>query len=140
MNKLTVDLDEVNALAQTSKEIVLKPNAEVALLALLEIKARVDTAIDRAKYMIDQEAQKISCDWRSITSDHLKVRRKQTGAIFEITNPETLPADMLKEYKRTALDTAQVTAYIETNDRLPDGVGYRERGYMIDIKADGVEI
>jgi hypothetical protein len=23
---------------------------------------------------------------------------------------------------------------------LPDGVGYRERGYMIDIKADGVEI
>lgn len=139
--KITIDTDEVKKLTTDSKNILLSPEAENSILALLDIQEQIELAIDEAKKSIEEEALKLNPNFSSVKSDKVKVFYRAYGARFLIDESklEQLPVDFYTKVTKISANTKAIEKYEKENETVPDGVIETERKKSISISKIGAK-
>lgn len=96
--KITIDTKELAKLTSDGKDIFLKPEAEKALLKLLEVQELVTQAIDSAKDELEKSALAVDPNFKSIQGDSVRVYYRAFGSRFYIDEAviEQVPAEIYK--------------------------------------------
>lgn len=92
---IVVDIDDLGKLVHDGSDIVMQPAAENALLALLDLQARVERAIECAKKVIEQQALAYNPNFTGVRSDRIKVGYQYSGAKYELNQEQITRPDRL---------------------------------------------
>lgn len=90
--------------------------AEKSLLSLLEVKKQVDDIYNEVRESLKQNIQNEGLDF--VEGDLIKASVYQTGSRYNLINKEKCPPEVLD----IKLSPSAVDAYLENNDKLPEGV------------------
>lgn len=131
-NKLTVtiDMEHVMQLAEDGKDLVFNPNAEAAILQLLELQNTIDSLINMVKNGITIQALDYNPAFTSVTGDKIKATYSAAGAKYgvnfnEVKHPR---APFFNRKVTYSLDTKLVEKFeMKHKGRLPVGVYKRDR-------------
>lgn len=131
--KIIVDLEELKQLAQDSRQLFLKPDGEEALLRLLELQELVNEAVDQAKGILEQEAQKLNPNFSCIKGDNLTVHYRYFGPKYELDEQllQGLEPDLYTTRSNYSVNTKKVEAALKVTGELPNGIVERERAKRI---------
>lgn len=133
---VTVDMRQIDHLVQRGAEIVMQPEAEEALLTLLELQTKINNAVAEAKRAIEQKALEFNPNFASVQASKLKVGYQYFGARYLVDTSliDKLPKDMYKEKISYSVVPKAVEQYVKTNNSLPLGILERDRAKRITIK------
>lgn len=112
---ITIDLDKLNKLKE-AKDFTSNREVETSLLSLLEAKKQVDTVYDEVRDALKQSVQKQGLQF--LEGESVKVTLSQSGSRYELVSPQACPPEVLE----VKLNPKAVDAYLENNNKLPDGV------------------
>jgi hypothetical protein len=135
-NKITVDLDDLGKLVYDGANIVMQPEAEQALLELLELQERVAGAVTAAKRAIEEKALAYNPNFTSVQASRIKVGYQFFGGRYSIDESKLskLPKDLYKTKTTYSPDSKAIDKYAKDNGKLPLGIVERERTKSIVIK------
>ncbi|MFA5768333.1 MAG: hypothetical protein WC871_02195 [Bacteroidales bacterium] len=130
---MKIDIEKLADLVAKSDEIFLTPAGEKHLLKLLEIKNQVDMAIDAAKLVLEQAAQKLDPNFSSIQGDKIKVSYRHFGAKYYLDEPsiDQIDPELYKVIKRYSVNAKAVEDWAETHKGMPAGIKEVERKKQI---------
>ncbi len=117
-----IKLKDIELLVEGAKDLTLNPKAEDSLIALLDLKDKVDELVEQAKSMILDEGRKKYKDLKSITASNLKLSVRYFGDKYDTQDPE-----FRKEIVSTRVDSTKIEKYLEENGKLPDSVMSKAR-------------
>lgn len=131
-----VDTDDLQKLVVQGSKIVTSPEAEDALMKLLELQHTVDAAIVEAKKQIENTALAYDPNFTSVQSDKIKVGYRVFGAKYSIDPAylEKLPAELYKTKVSHSADTTAIDRFIAEKGALPLGINPMPRAKQITIK------
>ena len=101
---------------KTCSDFATNREAEKSLLGLLEAKKQLDTIYDEVRESLKQNIQNEGLDF--VEGDLVKVSIYQTGFRYKLVNKEECPPEVLD----IKLNPSAVDAYLENNNKLPEGV------------------
>jgi len=116
---ITIDFDKLNKL-KAAKDFATNREAELSLLSLLEAKKQLDTVYDEVREALKQNIQKEGLQF--VEGESVKATISTTGSRYKLVNQETCPPEVLE----VKLSPKAVDAYLENNNKLPDGVSELE--------------
>lgn len=117
-----IDKAQIVQFASIGEKLVLKRDAEEALIQLLDLKDYIDTVVEDVKLKIAEHATTVYPDWKGVIGDKLKAIYRTYGDKYETDNPE-----FTKQIVSTRIDSARIDSYLEEHGELPDGVREKER-------------
>ncbi len=117
-----IKLKDIELLVEGAKDLTLNPKAEDSLIALLDLKDKVDELVEQAKSMILDEGRKKYKDLKSITASNLKLSLRYFGDKYDTQDPE-----FRKEIVNTRVDSSKIENYLKENGKLPDSVMSKAR-------------
>jgi len=136
--KITIDTSNVQALVKRGKDIFLEPQAEDALLQLLELQDSIDEAIKTAKEELIEAGLKRNPNFSSIRSDRLKIMYRAYGQQYFVdeSNLDKLPADFYTKKKKIwyTVNTKAINQQLKETGKLPLGIVEVERTKQISLK------
>ena len=134
-NQLVINYDDINLLVQGSKAVTLNPHGEEVLIKLLELKDKVEMAIDQCKSIVGVAMADIDPDLSSVSSDNLKVMNRVYGSKYYLDENliEFLDPKFYTEKKSYSLNTSEVDKEIKENGNLPNGISLINRQKTVSI-------
>lgn len=138
--QLIIDTDKISQLVEKSGEIMLSNEGEEYLVKLLKLQEQVEEAVKQAKKAIEDSALAISPNFKSITSDSVKISYRAYGARFKIDESYIgeIPRHLYETKTTYSVNTKEVEKYAEEHG-LPRGIVEPERQPQISIKLKEVE-
>lgn len=137
--KLTIDTDNLVKLTKNGSQIILEPTAEEAIIKLLEVQHKVESALEELKEQIAEEGIKYDPNFKSVESDNLRIWYRFYGSKYSIDAGRIgeLPKHLYSEKKRYYPNAGEVDKYVEEHGELPLAIIERERSkkLSIDVKA-----
>jgi hypothetical protein len=127
---VSIDMNHVMQLAEDGKNLVFNPNAEEAILQLLELQNAIDSVISMVKNGITDQALAYNPAFTSVSGDKIKATYSAAGAKYGVDfNKVKHPRAPFFNRKVTySLDTKLVEKYeMKHKGRLPVGVFKRDR-------------
>lgn len=140
MEKIVIEVEDLGKLVEQGSNIVATPDAEAALVKLLQAKIQIEAAIKRASKIIEEKALELNPNFSSIRSDLVKVFYKAYGSKYAIDESKVhfLPKEVLKTKISHTVDTKALETFAkEHNGNLPDGIIVKERKKSISISLVG---
>lgn len=133
---INVDTEDLQKLVVQGSKIITSPEAESALMKLLELQHLVDIAITDAKSQIEKTALEYDPNFTSVQSDKVKVGYRVFGAKYSIDPAllEKLPAELYKTKVSHAADTVAIDKFVAEKGSLPLGINPMPRAKQITIK------
>lgn len=133
---INVDTEDLSKLVQQGSQIITSPEAEAALMKLLELQHVVEIAIVEAKMRIEESALAYDPNFTSVQSDKVKVGYRVFGAKYSIDPAllEKIPAELYKTKVSHAADTKAVDEFVAEKGALPLGINPMPRAKQITIK------
>jgi len=126
---ITIDLDKLNQLKE-AKNFSDNSELETSLLSLLEAKKQVEAVYDDVKEALKKNVQNQGLQF--LEGEIVKVTISQTGSRYKLIDPNSCPPEVLE----VKLNPSAVDAYLENNNKLPEGVSELEvRSTSIRITA-----
>ncbi len=119
---ITINKGDIVRFSTIGAKLVLKKDAEDALVQLLDLKDYIDTVVEEVKAKITEGATQVYPDWKGVVGSKLKAIHRYYGDKYETTNP-----DFQKQIISTRVDSTRIDSYIEENGVLPEGVTEKER-------------
>lgn len=133
-NSLVVKINpaEIATLQQDGKSIVFNPNAEDAIIRLLEIQKEVDGAIEWLKSEIERQALEFNPNFSAIKGERLKVNYSASGAKYKDNGGAKFHSSKFWKKKITWMpDSKAIDAYRAKYYRLPVGISEVSRNKTI---------
>lgn len=112
---INIDLDKLNELKE-AKDFTSNREVEISLISLLEAKKQLDTVYDEVRDALKTNVQNEGLQF--LEGERVKVTISQSGARYELVSPQACPPEVLE----VKLNPKAVDAYLENNNKLPDGV------------------
>ena len=112
---IKIDLDKLNQL-KAAKDFTSDSEAETSLLSLLEAKKQVDLVYDEVREALKQNIQNDGLQF--VEGERVKVTLAQSGSRYKLIDKDKCPPEVLD----IKLSPKAVDAYLENNDKLPEGV------------------
>lgn len=136
---MEIKIENLNQLVADADKILIQPEAEKVLIELLNLQDQIEQAIKTAKLTIEKKALEINPNFKSITSNNLRVNYRQYGAKYRIdeANFSYLPPNFYKESKRYDVIAEEVEKWCETNKGLPVGINEIERPKSLSFTIKG---
>ena len=135
--KITVDLDKLKQLTAEGENILVKPEAENALVQLLDLQQKIEEAIETAKLNIEKKALELNPNFQSVQSDRIKVYYRAYGAKYYIDESQMhlAPRELYEVEEKVAykIDANKVEKWIKEHDAMPAGINEVERKKSISI-------
>lgn len=143
-NKLTIVIDPMalDVLKDDGGKLVLKPEAENAIVTLTKWQQQVEQALQYVKDAIEAAGLTYDPAFTSVQGDSVKVSYQETGAIYayDDTKIRRYNAPIFKTKMVRTLDSAAVSEFEERNNgRLPQGVFKPKRRKNIVIRVAKTE-
>lgn len=133
---LTVSINPATLVkvAEDSREIVINPGSEKALLKLLAIQREVNDAVEAVKSEIERRALEFNPNFRAIKGERVKITYSASGAKYRATG-EALRHSPKYWQKRTtwSLNTKALDEHLARRGNLPAGIASVERKKTIRI-------
>jgi len=135
MNELTIRYTDLELLVQGSKSITIHPQGEQLLIQLLELKEKVDKAIEDAKSILKVAIEEVDPDLTSISSDNVKVMHRVYGLKYSLDNNliDQLDPKFVKKKVSYSPNTKEIDNEIGTNGTIPNGVIINDRNKTVSI-------
>lgn len=136
---ITIDPMALDVLKREGGELVLKPDAEKAIMAISQWQQQCEAALDIIKTAIEAAGLTYDPHFQSVQGDYVKVTYQDSGAIYAY-DPEKIRrynAPFFKTKMVRALDSTAIAEFEERNNgRLPTGVfkPKRRKNVVIRIK------
>lgn len=134
--KIEIDTEDIQRMARQGEEIVFEAEAEDALFQLLQLKKRVEDALEDAKQRIEASALEYNPNFTSVQGDKVKVGYQYSGQKYKLdeSSLETLPEDMYKVETKYSPVSQAIDKFYKDNKELPIGVIECERTPKVVIK------
>lgn len=136
-NELSVKINsaEILGLQNDGKEIVINPNAEKAILRLLDIQREVDGAVEWVKSEIERQALEFNPNFTALKSGKLKINYSAAGAKYKATGDAARHSGKFWKKKVTwTLDLKAIDEFRAKRRALPKGILAVARQKHIQIK------
>jgi hypothetical protein len=124
-NDLVVRINpaEIVQCQQDGKAIVFNPNAEDAIVQLLEIQREVGDAVEWLKSEIERQALEYNENFTSVKGDKIKVNYSAAGAKYkEDGTCSRHPAKFWKKKISWSLDSKAIDEHLARRCYLPAGI------------------
>lgn len=134
-NELTIRYTDLELLVQGSKSITIHPQGEQLLMQLLELKEKVDKAIEDAKSILKVAIEEVDPDLTSISSDNVKVMHRVYGMKYSLDSNliDQLDPKFVNRKVSYSPNTKEIDNEIGTNGSLPNGVIINDRNKTVSI-------
>ncbi len=135
-NTITVNLDDLDKLVKKGEDIVMSPDAEKALLQLLDLKDKIELAYDEAKLRIEKAALKQDAHFKSVQGDYIKAGYRVFGAkyIVDASLASKISPELIKTKVTHSPDSKAIDGFMEDHKNLPQGISLRDRKPQITLK------
>jgi len=131
--QIIIYLDEISKLAEEGGKLVFKKEAEEELVKLLEIKNKIDEAIERVKEQIKQAGESILPNFKGVEGRMVKAIYSYHGAKYEIQDPQKAQGFYrIVVYEKP--DTEAIDNYVKEYGELPEGVVAKEREKSLSLR------
>ncbi len=132
---MNIPIETINNLVEEADQILFTPEGEQALLQLLEVKDKVDEALDSAKKRIGEAAVKINPNFKCVVGENVKVSYRSFGSKYTIdpAKADSLPPELVKIMVKATPNAKEIDRYIAEHG-MPDGVSRAERTNQVVIK------
>lgn len=136
---MEVKIELVEKLVSEADKILLTGEAERVIIQLLELQKQIEEGINKAKELIEKKALEINPNFKSITSDNLRVSYRQYGAKYRVDESliDKLPANFYKVSKRYDAIAEEVEKFTEEKGGLPVGINEIERPKSLSFSLKG---
>lgn len=137
MSIITIDLDKIAKWVESSKELLLTPDAEDSLKNLLDLQEQIESALKQAKENIKTEALAYNENFTGLKTDKYKISYRAYGSRYTIerSHAEDIPKELTKVVTKMSVNVKAVDEYLENNEgRMPLGILETEREKQISIK------
>ena len=132
-NKIIIYTDEISKLALEAGKLVFKKEAEEELVKLLEIKKKIDKAIEKVKEQIKQAGESILTNFKGVEGRRVKAIYSYHGAKYEIQDPQKAQGFYrIVVYEKP--DTEAIDNYVKEYGELPEGVVAKEREKSLSLR------
>uniref|UniRef100_A0A7C5YXM3 Uncharacterized protein n=1 Tax=candidate division CPR3 bacterium TaxID=2268181 RepID=A0A7C5YXM3_UNCC3 len=125
--------DEITKLAEESGKLVFKKEAEEELVKLLEIKNKIDEAIEKVKEQIKQAGESILPNFKGVEGKRVKAVFSYHGAKYEVADKEKAEG-FYQEVVYVKPDTKTIDNYIKEVGELPKGIITKEREKSLSLR------
>lgn len=139
--KLTIDTDEIRALAREGDKFIFKKEAEKGILELLEVQKQVNEAVETLKMAIAEAGCKIDPSFSGVRGEKVNAVFRFYGEKYEYdwTKKEELKP-FLNEKTYFKVDSDKVDGYLEQVGELPDGIKLKDRSKKLSLSISEGEI
>jgi len=125
--------DEISRLAIEAGKLVFKKEAEEELIKLLEIKKKIDEAVEKVKEQIKQAGESILPNFKGVEGRMVKAVYSYHGAKYEIQDPQKAQGFYrIVVYEKP--DTETIDNYVKEYGELPEGVVAKEREKSLSLR------
>lgn len=135
---------EILQLADEAKGLVFKPEAEDALLKLIELATAASQAIELVKAEIERQGLEYDVNFTSVEGDRVKVTYQFSGSVYSVDHEkikqhkEPFFTKKPQDYK---INTAAIAEYEKKHKgKLPLGITRVERKRGIQMKLKKAEV
>jgi len=125
--------DEITKLAEEGGKLVFKKEAEDELVKLLEIKNKIDEAIEKVKEQIKQAGESILPNFKGVEGKMVKAVYSYHGAKYEIQDKEKAKG-FYQEVVYNKPDTKTIDNYVKEVGELPEGIITKEREKSLSLR------
>lgn len=134
-NEITIKYDNLRLLVEGSKMITINPTGEEILMKLLELKEKVENAINQSKSIIQSAMLDIDPDLSSISSDNLRVIYRAYGDKYCLDSNciDYLDEKLYKAKMTYTPISAEIDKVIKETGAVPNGVIVKDRNKIISI-------
>lgn len=130
------DEDKLSSLAQVGGELVITKDAETAILALLELKEKVEHALEVVKNKIKEDGMAIDPSFKGVVGEHVKATYRTFGEKYTYNrSQEDNLMPFLKETKYYKVDSTKVDEYVKETKEMPEGIIEKERVPQISLQV-----
>ncbi len=131
--QISIDTKHIEKLAGNAEELFISPSGEQHLVELLDIKAKVDEAVEEAKLNLEEKALEINPNFQSIRGEQIKISYRSFGAKYQIIEDRigSIPEELIEKHTKYTLNQKELKAYIKTNRKLPQGITSTDRAKKI---------
>lgn len=137
-NLVTIDLSKIGVLAKEGENFIFKPEAEKALLELLEMEKIIQSAIEQVKQQIGEAGQAINPNFKGVIGEQVRCIYRKYGAKYKYDfGKKKSLTPFLKEKVYYSVDTDRVDTYLKEVGELPDGITETEREDKLSITYTG---
>ena len=132
-NQIVIYPDEISRLAIEAGKLVFKKEAEEELIKLLEIKKKIDEAVEKVKEQIKQAGESILPNFKGVEGRMVKAVYSYHGAKYEIQDPQKAQGFYrIVVYEKP--DTETIDNYVKEYGELPEGVVAKEREKRLSLR------
>jgi ElaB/YqjD/DUF883 family membrane-anchored ribosome-binding protein len=132
-NQIIIYPDEITKLALEAGKLVFKKEAEAELVKLLEIKKKIDEAVEKVKEQIKQAGESILPNFKGVEGRMVKAVYSYHGAKYEIEDKEKARG-FYQEVVYIKPDTKIIDNYIKEVGELPEGIITKEREKSLSLR------
>lgn len=133
---MNIQIEKLDKLVKESDSIFLGSEGEEVLVQLLELRDKIEEAIDEAELRLEQTALKLDPNFKSIQADKIKVYYRTYGHKYSIddTRVNELPKNLYKTTIKYAPESKEIDKYIEENKKIPLGIIENDRKKTLTFK------
>lgn len=141
-NLITIQFDpkDLVTMAMDAKELIFNPEAEDAVIKLLELQEMVDNTVQLVKQSIAQQGLEYNPNFSSVVGDRLKANYSYAGSKYGF-NPSDVKRKDPRYFKKRvvySLDSKAVEKYeMAHKGRLPKGVVKKARSKNLNFRLTG---
>jgi hypothetical protein len=132
-NQIVIYPDEISKLALEAGKLVFKKEAEEELVKLLEIKKKIDEAIEKVKEQIKQKGESILPNFKGVEGKMVKAIYSYHGAKYKVQDPQKAQG-FYKIVVYEKPDTETIDNYVKEYGELPEGIIPKEREKSLSLR------
>ncbi len=133
--KIEIDTEKIDVLVNESGNIIFTPDAENAILQLLELQGSIEEAITAAKGEIEKKALAHNKNFNSVSSNKLRVGYRVFGNKYRIDESrlDSIPKHLYKTEVKFSPISEEIDKYVNEVGSVPLGIEEPERKKQITI-------
>ncbi|TXH08890.1 MAG: hypothetical protein E6R04_09790 [Spirochaetes bacterium] len=137
--EIQISLKELDTVVKQAGKLVATPEAENAILTLLEMREQIDLALEHVKHKIAEDGLKLDPTFKSIQGDKIKAGYRVYGSKYGIDKKyiDELPEDLYKTSVKYTVDSKAVDEWLKSHKSLPLGITMTPRAKQISIRVIG---
>ena len=122
MKSITYEPDKVELMIKQGADIVITPDGEKAIETLLNLKDRIDEAIELLKTEITKRGKAMFPDFHAVKGDKIRMYTKRLDRYTAEKTPKATIKEFCKEISFLKLDQDKVSEYVKKNKKIPSGI------------------
>lgn len=134
-----ISLKDLDTVVEKAGTLVATPEAENAILTLLEMREQIDLALEHVKHKIAEDGLKLDPNFKSIQGDKIKAGYRVYGSKYGIDKKyiDELPEGLYNTSVKYTADSKAVDEWLKTHKALPLGITMTPRAKQISIRVIG---